>query len=136
MARIVDALGRGLDPARYRVHAWFLAGTGPLVGMLQQAGVQARALDWCRGARDPVGALRFWRNLRTHEFAIVQVHFGGRSVCRLARAATRTKIIRHLHGRILEPRGLTPVYFSARGTDAVVAVSQAVASRVVDGVPG
>jgi glycosyltransferase involved in cell wall biosynthesis len=101
--------------------------------MLEQAGAQARALDWWRGARDPVGAWRFWRNLRSQKFAIVHLHFGGRSVCGLARAATQAKIIRHLHGRILEPGGLTPVCFSARGTDAVVAVSQAVASRVVDG---
>jgi glycosyltransferase involved in cell wall biosynthesis len=133
MARIVRALAQGLDPQRYRIHAWFLAGAGPLVDMLEQAGVQASALDWSRGARDPVGAWRFWRSLRKQKFAIVQLHFGGRSVCRLARAATHARIIRHLHGRILEPRGLTPVYFSARGADAVVAVSQAVASRVVDG---
>jgi glycosyltransferase involved in cell wall biosynthesis len=133
MARIVCLLARDLDPERYRLHTWFLAGAGPLVGMLEQAGVQARALDWWRGARDPVGAWRFWRSLRNHKFAIVHLHFGGRSVSWLARAATQAKIVRHLHGRILEPQGLTPIYFSTRGIDAVVAVSQAVASRVVDG---
>ena len=133
MARMVRVLAEGLDPQRYRMHAWFLAGAGPLVRALQQAGVEAAALDWWRGARDPVGAWRFWRKLRYQNFAIVQLHFGGRSVVWLARAATRARIIRHLHGRILEPRGLTPANFSARGADAVVAVSQAVASRVVDG---
>ncbi|MGO8788530.1 MAG: glycosyltransferase family 4 protein [Terriglobia bacterium] len=133
MARVVGALARGLNPERYRIHAWFLEGTGPLIGMLEQAGVNASALVWWRGMRDPAGAWRFWRRLRTQRFSIVHLHFGGRSVCRLARAAARAKIVRHLHGRILEPQGLTPVYFSARGTDAVVAVSQAVASRVVDG---
>jgi glycosyltransferase involved in cell wall biosynthesis len=133
MARIVRTLAGGLDPARYRIHALFLAGAGPLVETLQQAGVPAGALDWWRGMRDPVGAWRFWRRLRTQEFAIVHLHFGGRSVGWLARAATRAKIVRHLHGRILEPRGLAPVNFSAWGADAVVAVSQAVASRVVDG---
>lgn len=133
MARIVGELARGLDPRRYCFHALFLAGGGPLVGALQQAGVQARSLDWWLGARDPVGAWKFWRSLRNQKFAIVQLHFGGRSVCRLARAATHAKIIRHLHGRILEPRGLTPVHFSARGADVVVAVSQAVARQVVDG---
>jgi len=51
----------------------------------------------------------------------------------LARAATGAKIVVHLHGRILEPRGLGPIDFSARGADIVVAVSHAVASRVVDG---
>ena len=83
--------------------------------------------------RDPVGAWQFWRKLRKQKFAIVHLHFGGRSVRWLARAATQAKIVRHLHGRILEPQGLAPVHFSARGTDAVVAVSQAVANQVVDG---
>ena len=133
MARIVGGLARGLDPERYQIHACFLEGDGPLVGELQQAGVQASALDWWRGARDPVGAWRFWRSLRTQKFAIVHLHFGGRSVSLLSRAATQAKIVRHLHGRVLEPQGLAPVYVSARGTDAVVAVSQAVADRVVDG---
>ena len=133
MARIVGALAQGLDPERYRLHAWFLEGPGPLVGMLQQAGMQASALDWWRGMRDPLGAWKFWRSLRHHKFAIVQLHFGGRSVVWLARAATHAKIIRHLHGRILEPGGLTLVNFSARDYDAVVTVSQAVANRVVDG---
>jgi glycosyltransferase involved in cell wall biosynthesis len=133
MARIVSALAQGLDPERYRIHACFLAGAGPLVDALQQGGVQASTLDWWRGAQDPLGAWKFWSWLRRRKFDIVQLHFGGRSVCRLARAATQAKIIRHLHGRILEPRGLTPIDSSARGTDAVVAVSQAVANRVVDG---
>jgi glycosyltransferase involved in cell wall biosynthesis len=133
MARIVDALARGLDPARYRTHAWFLAGSGPLIDSLNRAGAQADALDWWRGARDPVGAWRFWRALRGREFAIVQVHFGGRSVVSLARRATRAKIVRHLHGRILEPQGLAPVKISARNADAVVAVCQKVAKQVVDG---
>jgi glycosyltransferase involved in cell wall biosynthesis len=64
---------------------------------------------------------------------IVHIHFGGRSVRWLARAATGAKIVVHLHGRILEPRGLNPIDFSAQGADMMVAVSHAVASRVVDG---
>jgi glycosyltransferase involved in cell wall biosynthesis len=133
MARIVRALAQGLDPDRYRLHTWFLSEAGPQVGMLEAAGVRASALDWLRGMRDPVGAWRFWRRLRHQEFEIVHLHSGGRSVQWLARDATHAKIVRHLHGRILEPQGLTPVHFSARGTDAVVAVSQAVASRVIHG---
>jgi glycosyltransferase involved in cell wall biosynthesis len=133
MARIVRTLAEGLDPARYRIHAWFLAGAGPLVGALQHAGVEAVSVDWWRGMQDPVGAWRFWRKLHRQNFAIVQLHFGGRSVHWLVGAGTQAKIIRHLHGRILEPQGLAPVNFSARGTDAVVAVSQAVANQVVDG---
>jgi glycosyltransferase involved in cell wall biosynthesis len=133
MVRIVRALAEGLDPERYRIHALFLAGAGPLVAALQQAGVPAGSLDWGHGVRDPVGAWRFWNSLRSQNFAIVHLHFGGRSVSGLARFAAQAKIVRHLHGRILEPRGLTPRNFSARGADAVVAVSRAVAKRVVDG---
>ncbi len=132
MARIVGTLARGLDPERFRFHAWFLAGEGPLVGMLEQAGVRASALDWSRGARDPAGAWRFWRRLRTQKFQIVHIHFGGRSVRWLVRAGTRAKIVVHLHGRVLEPRGLGLVTHSGRGADRVIAVSRSVAERVVD----
>lgn len=132
MVRIVRTLATGLDSARYRIHALFLQGPGPLVKVLQEAGVPASSIEWWRGMRDPLGAWKFWSSLRGQEFSIVHLHFGGRSVSGLARSATNAKIIRHLHGRILEPRGLAPVNFSARGMDAVVAVSQAVADRVVD----
>ena len=133
IVRVVCALARGLDPSRYRIHAWFLAGNGPLVSVLERAGVQTGVLDWWRGARDPVGAWKFWRRLRRLPIDIVHIHFGGRSVRGLARAATGAKIVMHLHSRILEPHGPRPASFSARGADAVVAVSQAVASCVVDG---
>jgi len=133
MARIVETLARGLDPQRFRLHAWFLVSGGPLVGMLEQAGVQASAQNWWRGARDPVGAWRFWRRLRSLEFDIVQIHFGGRSVRWLVRAGTRAKIVLHLHGRVFEPIGLNLVRYSSRGVDAVVATSQSVAKQVVDG---
>jgi glycosyltransferase involved in cell wall biosynthesis len=133
IARVVGALAHGLDPSRYRIHACFLAGDGPLVGVLERAGVPTCALDWWRGARDPVGAWKFWRRLRPLRIDIVHIHFGGRSVRSLARAATGAKIVMHLHSRILEPQVPRPVSFSARGADAVVAASQAVARCVVDG---
>ena len=133
MVRIVRTLAEGLDPARYRVHALFLQGPGHLVDTLHKAGVPASSLLWWRGMRDPIGAWKFWSGLRTQKFSIVHLHFGGRSVSGLARSATHAKIIRHLHGRILEPQGLAPVNFSARGLDAAVAVSQAVADRVIEG---
>jgi len=131
IARMVAALARSLDPARYRIHAWFLGGDGPLVGALEAAGAQASALEWWRGARDPLGAWRFWCRLCGQGFAIVHMHAGGRSVRWLARVGTRARIVVHLHGRILEPRGLSLVTHSGRGADAVIAVSRAVAERVV-----
>jgi glycosyltransferase involved in cell wall biosynthesis len=80
-----------------------------------------------------MGAWSFWRHLHRLRIDIVHIHFGGRSVRWLARAATGAKIVVHLHGRILEPRGLSPIDFSARGADIMVAASDAVASRVVGG---
>ena len=133
IARMVCDLAQGLDPARYRLHALFLAGEGPLIDKLERAGAPASALDWRRGARDPVGAWRFWRRVRGMDVDIVHVHFGERSVRWLARSATGAKIIVHIHGRILESQGLRPVYFSARGAEVAVAVSTAVARRVVGG---
>jgi glycosyltransferase involved in cell wall biosynthesis len=133
LARFVRDLARELDPRRYRTRALFLAGEGPLAGALDRAGVPAEVLDWWRGARDPGGAWRFWRHLRRLHVDILQVHFGGRSVRGLARAATGAKLIVHVHSRVLEPEGLAPVSISVRGADAAVAVSQAVADRVVDG---
>ena len=44
--RIVEALARGLDPGRYRVHCWFLGVHGPLADDLAQAGVNVRGLGW------------------------------------------------------------------------------------------
>jgi len=133
MAYIVRSLAQGLDPRLYRIHALFLDGAGPLVDSLERAGSPATALDWKQGMRNPLGAWQFWRFLRSRRFSIVHIHFGGRSVVNLARAATNARIIRHLHGRVLEGKGLAPVSFSARGVDAVVAVSEAVARCVVDG---
>lgn len=89
-------------------------------------------MEWRRGARDPLGAWRFWRGLGGEQFEIVHLHFGGRSVRWLARAGTDAKIIVHLHGRILEPGGLNLVTHSGRGVDAVIAVSRAVAERVTN----
>ncbi len=133
MVRIVRTLAGNLDPERYRVHALFLQGWGPLVDMLQQANVHAGSLVWWRGLKDPMGAWKFWSSLRAQKFDIVHLHFGGRSVVSLGRSATHAKIVRHLHGRVLEPQGLTPINVSARGLDAVVAVSKSVADRVIDG---
>jgi len=132
MARMVAALARELDPERFHFNAWFLGGQGLLVDMLEQAGMQASTLDWSRGTRDPFGAWSFWRRLHSREFKIVHIHFGGRSVRGLARAGTRAKIIVHVHGRVIEPLGLSLVTYSGLGADAVVATSQAVARQVVD----
>jgi len=130
IASIVGALGRGLDPDRYRVEAWFLEGDGPLVNEIRAAGVSARALSWARGVRDPFGALRFMRSLRLGNWSIVHQHFGGRSVQRLVRLATRAKIAIQIHSLALEPGGEDIAEVSFEGYDVSIAVSAAVAERM------
>lgn len=127
IARIVCALAAGLDPLKYRVHAWFLGANGPLVEELQAAGTVARSINWGRGAREPIGAYRFWRNLLKRDFAIVHQHYGARSIRQLVRVASDARIVLHLHGRIIDP---TADLRAVRGADAVIAVSHSVALQV------
>jgi len=131
IARIVSALASGLDPERYHVHVWFLGGDGPLAAELEAARARVRVIHWWRGARDPVGAWRFWRGLCGEEFSIVHQHFGGRSVRWLARAATRARIVLHLHGHVWESQGPSPVAIPVQGADVVIAASRAIAEHVV-----
>jgi glycosyltransferase involved in cell wall biosynthesis len=127
IARIVAALATGLDPSKYHVHAWFLGPSGPLVDDLQAAGATAHSLNWWRGARDPIGAYRFWRCLRNYDFAIVHQHFGARSVRRIIRMSSDARLVVHIHGRMSEPISARSVPVAARGADVVIAVSNAVA---------
>jgi len=132
IARIVAAVAARLDPRRFRVHAWFLGGEGPLAKWLETAGVPVRTLDWQYGVRDPLGAWRFWWTLRREDFAIVHQHYGGRSVRWLARRATGASIVVHLHGRVVESKGPHPLPVRVTGANAVIATSRAVAERVMD----
>src|SRR6478735_3462632 len=95
IARIVAALAAKLDPARYETHAWFLGPPGSLMEDLRAAGATARSLNWQRGARDPVGAFRFWWCLRRSNFEVVHLHSGGRSVRYLISASSEASLIVH-----------------------------------------
>jgi glycosyltransferase involved in cell wall biosynthesis len=126
----VADLAKGLDPGRYRLHAWFLTGGGPLADELRANGVQVRILNWQRGARDPLGAWQLWQNLRASRFAIVHQHYGGRSVCWIARRASRAPIVYQIWGRVLEHNAADPAPFRVPGADVVIAISNAVAGLV------
>lgn len=130
IARIVAALAAGLDPSKYHVHAWFLGASGPLVEELQVAGATARAIDWPRGVHDPIGAYRFWRCLRRHDFAIVHQHYGARSIRRLIRVSSDARLVVHLHGSISEPVSGHRIPVAVRGADVVIAVSHAAALQL------
>lgn len=136
IVRQVAAVVAGLDPLRYRMHAWFLAGGGPLVEELQSAGAKVRIFDWQKGIRDPFAAWRFWSALRQHKFEIVHQHFGGRSVRWAIRAASDATVIAQLWGRLLEANpNRSTVPFMIRGADSVIALSHAVAKTAVGAQP-
>jgi glycosyltransferase involved in cell wall biosynthesis len=130
VARIVAALAGGLDPAKYHVHAWFLGPSGPLVQDLQAAGATARSINWWRGARDPVGAYRFWCSLRKYDFAIVHQHVGARFIRRLISLSSDARLVVHLHGRVSEPGSARSVPVAVQGADVIIAVSRAVATEI------
>lgn len=129
VAKIVAELARGLNP-KFKLHAWFLKSNGPLVNELCRSGALARWIGWENGIGDPLGAMRFWRQLKSEEFALVHQHWGARSIRRLVRFGTGAKIIVHSHGRFFEKdeHGYDPAGVS--GADAIVAVSEFVAHQL------
>ena len=129
-ARIVAALAGGLDRKKYQVHAWCLGPHGPLVEYLQAAGAVARAVDWSSGLRDPLGAYRFWRCLRNHDFAIVHHHFGGRMARQVIRASSHARLVVHLHACISEGDSERRNPVAVQGAELVIAVSNAVARQI------
>jgi glycosyltransferase involved in cell wall biosynthesis len=133
-SRIVAPLARGLDPERYQVHAWFLGETGPVVEELRAAGAQVRVIGWPGGRRDPAGALRFWKALRSQDWDIIHVHAGGGSLRCLAHAGSRAKVIQHVHARNTSDQIANGFRATARmlwDADIVIATSRAVADTIL-----
>ena len=126
VARIVAALSHHADPIRYPIEAWFLGGDGPLLDWLREQGVCARAAT-CGGVRRPMDMGRLWLALKHTRAAIVHQHVGGPAVRAVIRAAGKARIVAHLHGRVAETGLVRPAAVLARGADAVIATSQAVA---------
>ena len=126
VAKIVAELAKGLSP-KYKLQVWFLQSDGPLIDELCRDGIDARWIDWAEGLRDPLGALRFWRQLRAEDFALVHQHWGARLIRRLVHAGSHAKIIVHSHGRLFEKHHDT---IAAEGADALIAVSESVAHQM------
>jgi glycosyltransferase involved in cell wall biosynthesis len=127
IAKIVVALAERLDPQKFRIHAWFRHGHGPLVEMLEKKGVAVRVLDWPGGERSPVGLLRFALAIRGQKFSLVHQHFGGRAVRWISRYVGGARVIVHLHSRALEQKSVNPARCNVDGADLVVATSEATA---------
>jgi glycosyltransferase involved in cell wall biosynthesis len=126
VARIVAALAERLG-GRYKFHAWFRRGHGPLAEMLEGKGVSVKFLDWPGGERSPAGLWRFSQGVREHKFDIFHQHVGGRAVRMISRYAGGARVVTHLHGRVLEQNWEVPARRNLYGADIVVATSEAVA---------
>lgn len=127
---IVEGIATGLDPEKFGFHVWFLEGDGPLAAELERHGLIVRTLVWRNGLRDPLGMGRFAMMLREQPFAIVHQHYGGRALRWATRFRQSSRILVHLHGRVLENRGgrlIDPRIYAA---DLAIATSSAVAKRV------
>jgi glycosyltransferase involved in cell wall biosynthesis len=125
----VAGLARTTDPHQYAFSAWFLGGGGALVDRLAAAGVDARALAF-GGARDPLGAMRFARAMRSLRPDIVQLDVGGRARIVLTRLLVGAPLIAYLTAAAGDDEAALPLERFARSADAVVAVSEALARRV------
>jgi glycosyltransferase involved in cell wall biosynthesis len=124
-ARIVAVLARAVDPARYRLRAWFLDGPGPLVAALTAAGVPARTVTF-HGGSDIGGISRLIEALRADRPALVHIHVGGRSRLLLLRALTSAKRLAHVHGDRADDGTPLPLETLTRGVHGVIATSTAV----------
>jgi glycosyltransferase involved in cell wall biosynthesis len=127
-ARIVSALGRGLDPGEFRLGVWALGESGPLEGDLSQAGVVVRHVPF-RGGRDVAGALRFARALARGRPNVVHLHVGGRSRTLIARCLSDAKLVAHLHGTHAEDGRPLDLRTFGRSADVAIATSRAVADE-------
>lgn len=126
---MVRTLAEQLSPALFVLEACFLGKPGPWTVELNAAGVDAFEVPWSP-PWDIVGAYRFWRFLRSRHVDLLHVHYGGRSVRRLARAATGAPVVMHLHARTRNDGVHEPVPLRLDDADAVIATSRAVAAVV------
>ncbi len=127
IARIVGILSEGLDPRRFRIHACFLDGDGPLTDELRSRGVQVQVVQWSGGTRDPRGACRYFSRFTRKRFSIIHQHYGGRLVSFLSRKATGGKLVFHWWARA---KGLVPAVGSLPDADAVLTPSRAMADMI------
>jgi len=132
IAGLVRTLATQLDPRKYRLTTCFLGRPGPWTAILEAAGSKAFEIPW-PSPLDPVGAFRFWRFLRSRQVDLLHVHYGGRSVRRLAQLTTRAPLIVHLHGYVTSEVNHQPLSLELSYADAVIATSQAVATVVRSG---
>lgn len=123
---MIAGIAKHAQCSGYEISVLFL-GEGPLIAAMRDSGISASAVSWTANRRDLAGAWRVWRWLREHPAEIAHVHHGGLSVRAVCRLAGVHAVVQHLHGRILEPTGISISQMDFRSVDAIIACSQAVA---------
>jgi glycosyltransferase involved in cell wall biosynthesis len=132
ISNMVRVLVEQLDRTEFQVAACFLGPGGPWTDLLNTAGVPAFEVPWST-PRDVRGAYRFWKFLGSRPVDLLHVHYGGRSIRRLARIVTGAPLVMHVHGRVRNEGDYKPVRLRLTDVDAVIATSRAVADVVKAG---
>lgn len=127
IAEIVTSIASSLDRSKYLNEVIFLDRQGPLPARFENLGIRNHTIPWRHPYRDPLGYFRFRRFLIQHTHNILHFHWGGNRLQRLAHK--RSKVIVHLHGRINESDGISPIFFPTSQADAVIATCHAVAKQ-------
>lgn len=133
--RIVGPVVEALRERGDHAEVWFLQSGGPLVERMRALGAKPTVIGWQGSRRDIAGLSRFWNALRKSTFHLIHCHPFGSLSRLVACSATKSRIVAHLHGRVLEAKGLELQELSLRRCDAAIAVSRAVASCTRHGVP-
>lgn len=134
IAQIVMNLASRVDKAGYRTSVLFLKDDGPLGAEMRDRAITTSVARWHRGAKDPLGALRFGAHIANGRFDIVHLHAGGLAPRLAIRAVSRAKIVAHYHS-LVEENGFAGRKRSARYADLVIANSEATARTIAGASP-
>lgn len=126
ICKIVEDLAVGVNPARYKIEACFLK-PGEFAERFRRAGIPFTCVHWKGNAKDLRGAARYASVLRAGKFDIVHQHTGGRFMTGMGRWLTGARLVRTLHFRANEKTGDVPPNLNLPKSDALIAVSRAVA---------
>lgn len=130
ICRLVAGLAQGTQPLGYSTSVLCLGEAGPLQSDLEQSGATVRTVRWNGTRRNLVLCPGLYSAMRDEHPDIVHVHHGGLAVRLLSRAAGARAVVQQVHSRVLESSGKIVNNVTFRGADAVIAVSNAVASCV------
>lgn len=126
-------LVRGLDRSRFRPIVISLAPRAALSNAFEEAAVEVHYLGLRRFEQAPLVFIRAWKLVRRLKPSLLHgVMFYGDVVARLIRMLEGTRVVSALHNTYIGPREFEQVlHWSDRYTDAVTAVSNAVADAQV-----